>query len=211
MFRLAKKRGMIAGTLVACGGILPSACASPELNLTAAERHESNLREMGGVQARIARQVWSAQEETRKLRADLDRDTRAADEARAVADEKATELGEALRVLRAIEEDLIAAKKRREAVAGELAALREAEAQLATSAATLAKLRADSAALAGEIEAQEVALASQQAAAATRRAALTPAMEALTAATNALDAALTGLATVAPPAKEAAKDPPPKK
>lgn len=211
MFRLAKKRGMIAGTLAACGGILPSACASPELNLTATERHESNLREMSGVQARIARQVWSAQEETRELRADLDRDGRAADEARAAADEKAAELAEALRVLRTIEEDLIAVKKRREAAAGELAALREAEAQLATSSATLAKLRADSVALAAEIEAQELALASQQAAAATRRAALIPAMEALTAATLALDAALTGLTPVAPPAQEAAKDTPTKK
>lgn len=211
MFRLTKKRGMIAGTLVACGGILPSACGSQELNLTATERHESNLREMGGVQARIARQVWSAQEETRKLRAELDRDTRAADEARATADEKAAELTEALRVLRTIEEDLIAAKKRREAAAGELAALRAAEAQLATSTATLAKLRADSAALAAEIEAQEVALASQQAAAAKRREALAPAMEALTAATLALDAALAGLATVTPPAKEAVTDAPTKK
>ncbi len=202
---------MIAGTLAACGGILPSACASPELNLTATERHESNLREMGGLQARIARQVWSAQEEARQLRADLDRDTRAADEARADADVKALELTEALRVLRAIEEDLIAAKKRREAAAGEMAALREAEAQLATSTATLARLRADSAALAAEIEAQELALSSQQAAAATRRAALTPAMEALTAATLALEAALTGLATVNPPAKDAANEAPIKK
>ncbi len=180
------------------------ACAAPELNLTATERHESTLRELGGVRERLLRATWMAQEENRSLRRDLERDQAATDETRAAAAAKAGELAEELRVLKAMEEDIVAVRRRRDAVAAETTRLREAEATVATLETRLVELSAQAKTLEEAVAAREQALAARTAAATARSATIGPLLEAFVTASKALDAAIAAAAAAAVPPPDSA-------